>query len=104
MGSLAVILLDTHIWIWLVSGDQRLSPEQQAFLSRCEGEGLGVSLISCWEVAKKVEKGKLVLDRPVERWIEEALAYPGVQLIGLTPRLVVASTQLPPPSLRDPAD
>jgi PIN domain nuclease of toxin-antitoxin system len=33
-----------------------------------------------------------------------ALAYPGVQLVGLTPAIVVDSTRLPAPFHRDPAD
>lgn len=65
---------------------------------------LAVSIISCWEVAKLVELGRLQLTMPVQRWIEQALAYPGVNLIDLTPRIVVESTQLPGEFHRDPAD
>jgi PIN domain nuclease of toxin-antitoxin system len=69
-----------------------------------QGDGLGVSIISCWEVAKLVERGRLELTIPVERWIEQALAYPEVELLQLTPRIVVESTQLPGEFHRDPAD
>jgi PIN domain nuclease of toxin-antitoxin system len=64
----------------------------------------GVSIISCWEVAKKVEIGKLELDRPVAEWIETALTYEGFRLLDLSPAIVVESTQLPQPFHRDPAD
>ena len=60
--------------------------------------------ISCWEVAKLVERGRLDLDRPVEEWIGAALAYPGVRWLGLTLEVAVASTQLPGEFHRDPAD
>ena len=66
--------------------------------------GLGVSVISCWEVAKLVENGRLKLQCPVEEWIEQALAYPGVQLLQLTPGIAVESTQFPGSFHRDPAD
>lgn len=69
-----------------------------------EQTGLGVSAISCWEVAKLVEYGRLVLPCPVNEWLGEALAYPGVQLLDLTPTVAVASTQLPGEFHRDPAD
>lgn len=99
-----MILLDTHIWLWWVSEAPRLDPVQRRFLSDHEKEGLGVSVISCWEVAKKVETKNLLLDRPLAEWLDEALDYPGIRLIPLTPRIVVESVQLPVPFHRDPAD
>ena len=69
-----------------------------------ESQGLGISAISCWEVAKLVERGRLVLPCPVEDWLERALDYPGVVLLELTPRVCVESTQLPGEFHRDPAD
>lgn len=42
-----MILLDTHIWIWWVHGDERLDPRLANRLSQGEGQGLGVSVISC---------------------------------------------------------
>ena len=60
-----------------------------------------MSVISCGEVAKLVEYGRLVLPVPIEAWLVQALAYPGVQLLDLTPRIVVESTQLSQPFHRD---
>ena len=67
-------------------------------------DGLGVSIISCWEVAKLVESGRLSLPRDVEEWIAVGLSYPGVRLLDLTPAIVVGSTRLPAPFHKDPAD
>lgn len=61
-------------------------------------------MISCWEVAKKVETGKLELDRAISEWISLALRFPGIELLPLTPEIAVESTQLPGPLHRDPAD
>ncbi len=61
-------------------------------------------MVSCREVAKLVEVGKLTLTMPVGAWIRGALNYPGVRLLELTPEIAVASTQLPAPFHRDPAD
>jgi PIN domain nuclease of toxin-antitoxin system len=63
-----------------------------------------VSIISCWEIAKLVEKGRLALALPVDQWIDQALAYPGLRLLPLDPKIAVTSTQLPPPFHNDPAD
>ena len=99
-----MILLDTHIWIWWVHDDARLPKNYRAELESREAQGLGVSVISYWEIAKLVEYNRLVLPVPVEQWLQQALSYPGIQLLDLTPRIAVESTQLPAPFHRDPAD
>jgi PIN domain nuclease of toxin-antitoxin system len=75
-----------------------------ARLKAREETGLGVSVISCWEVAKLVECRRLSLPQPIDLWMEQALAYPGIHLIGLTPPIVLESTRLPGEFHRDPAD
>jgi PIN domain nuclease of toxin-antitoxin system len=99
-----VILLDTHIWVWWVQDDPRLKAAQRILLTANETSGLGISVISCWEVAKLVEVGRLVLPLAVSEWVSKALAYPGVRLLPLTPKIAIASTQLPGGFHRDPAD
>src|SRR5580765_4074461 len=66
--------------------------------------GLGISVISCWEVAKLVEYERLELSCPLEEWMEQAVAYPGMQLLELTPQIAIESTKLPGSFHRDPAD
>lgn len=98
-------LLDTHAWVWWVTEDRRLSPAARRAIDRSQAGGsLSLSLISVWEVAKKVEKTLLVLDRPVDQWLELALARPGLQLVELTRPILVDSCRLPPPFRGDPAD
>ena len=99
-----MIVLDTHIWVWWVHGDASMPASHKLYIESQEISGLGVSAISCWEIAKLVELGRLQLPIPVADWIDQALAYPGVHLIELTPRIAVESTQLPAPFHRDPAD
>jgi PIN domain nuclease of toxin-antitoxin system len=99
-----MILLDTHIWIWWVSESPGLSSDLRVYLETHTNEGLGVSVISCWEVAKLVERGRLELSVAVGEWIDRACSYPGVELLGLTAEIAVLSTQLPGEFHRDPAD
>lgn len=99
-----MIVLDTHIWIWWVHGDPSLTDDQERFIQQHEADALGVSIMSCWEVAKLVERGRLVLPLPVAEWFEQALSYPGVQLLDLTTAIVVDSTHLPSGFHKDPAD
>jgi PIN domain nuclease of toxin-antitoxin system len=98
-----MILLDTHIWIWWVDDNQRLTQKHREWIQQYQPQGLGVSIISCWEVAKLVENGKLALSCAVDEWLEAALAYPGVQLLNLTLPIIVEATKLTG-FHRDPAD
>lgn len=56
-----MIVLDTHIWLCWTPGDDYLPTEYSELLQQHEHEGLGVSVISCWEVAKWVEYQRLTL-------------------------------------------
>lgn len=98
-----MILLDTHIWVWWESGSDRLKQRYLEILNNTT-ERFGISIISCWEIAKLVQYGRLDLDRPVSDWITSALARPGLAMIPLTPDIVVESTRLQEPCHRDPAD
>ena len=99
-----MILLDTHIWVWWVDDNQQLVDRPRHLIQDNVRSGLEVSAISCWEVAKLVQYGRLELACPLEDWMEQALAYPGVQLLELTPRIAIESTKLPDSFHRDPAD
>ena len=79
-----MIVLDTHIWVWWVQNDSRLTQQQKQWLKDYESDGLGVSILSCWEVAKLVEKNRLILPLAIDKWLEFALAYPGVKLLNLS--------------------
>lgn len=99
-----MILLDTHIWVWWVHDESLLTPAQREAIWANEEDVIGVSAISCWEVAKLVEYGRLELPCPLEEWFELALSYPGIQILALTPEIAIESTRLPGEFHRDPAD
>jgi PIN domain nuclease of toxin-antitoxin system len=61
-------------------------------------------LISVWELAKKVEKQQMVLDRPVDEWLDEALSIRGLRLWELTRPVLIDSCTLPQPFHGDPVD
>ncbi len=99
-----MIVLDTHIWIWHVQGDQRLTAHSANIIKQYESIGLGISAISLWEISKIVQLGRLSLPIPIEEWFLIALAYPGVTLLPLTPQIAIESTELPGTFHRDPSD
>jgi len=99
-----MIVLDTHIWVWWVHETEQLTPAQHDAIAANETDLIGLSAISCWEIAKLVEYGRLELPSSLEEWFEQALSYPGVQLLALTPEIAIESTRLPGEFHRDPAD
>ena len=99
-----MVILDTHIWIWWAHEESHLKENQITAIRDNEKNGLGISVISCWEVAKLVEYKRIVLPIPLEEWFQKALSYPGITLINLTPEIVIESTRLPGNFHKDPAD
>lgn len=98
-------LLDTHAWIWWVTEDRRLSRRAKSTITNSlSRRDLWISLISVWEVAKKAEKGQLVLDRPVDQWLDEAMRPEGLGVWEMTRPILVQSCALPRPFHGDPAD
>jgi PIN domain nuclease of toxin-antitoxin system len=104
-GQVSLVLLDTHVWVWLLNGSERLGPKARKAIQRSlVEEAVLVSAISPWEVAMLVSKGRLVLDRDVGEWVQAALSLPGFRLEPVSPEVAVASTRLPGKIHSDPAD
>ena len=101
-----MIVIDTHVWIWMVEGDRtRLGAGAVGALERASRRGhLLVTAISVWEVAMLEAKGRIALATPVDDWVAAALRAPGVRLLDLTPAISVDSARLPGVSPADPAD
>ncbi len=98
-------LLDTHAWLWWVTEDRRLSKRAAQTIARSQrGRSLWLSFISVWELSKKVEKGQLVLDRPLDEWLDLATIRDGLRLAELTRPILVESCRLPGSFHGDPAD
>ena len=98
-----MIVIDTHIWIWLVTEQFHLFTEKQNKSLNDNKENLLLSSISQWEIAKKVEMGKLKLSMDVLDWIQLAIRISKIKVIDLTPEIVVQSTKLTD-FHKDPAD
>ena len=98
-----MILFDTHIWFFYINdGSEKLTHEVQKAIQ--DNDVLGVSIISCWEIAMLVSKKRLLFSIDVQDWITQALQYKGIKLIDLTPEIAVLATRLPGAFHKDPAD
>jgi PIN domain nuclease of toxin-antitoxin system len=95
-----VIVLDTHAWLWLVSEPSRLGRAAVEAIDRATE--VGVSAISCWEIAMLVVKGRLSLGRPALEWLEQSLSGSRMILVPIDPTIATLAATLP--AHGDPAD
>jgi len=100
-----VILLDTHVWVWWVSGSESLPRKVKAQLeSGIRDRSIRVSSISVWEVAQLVERGRLELTIDTEDWVAKSESLPFLEFIPVDNRIAIRSTRLPGRFHSDPAD
>lgn len=102
----ASVLLDTHIALWIDSGDERLRPSTRALIDDCwrAGGSVLISAISVWEIAQLVGAGRIELDRSVSAWLADFCDAPGIRAIPLGPIAAARSHELRDLEHRDPAD
>jgi len=62
------LILDTHIFLWYISGDNRL-PDDMRDSIRDSGNVAYLSVVSLWEIIVKHQLGKLPLPHPPESYI-----------------------------------
>jgi PIN domain nuclease of toxin-antitoxin system len=87
------VLLDTHVWIWLsIGAGQSLSPKAQEVMRG--GGHKWISAISCWELAKLVEKRRIGFTIPTLTWIRRSLTENAIRIADLTPEIALESTEL----------
>jgi len=100
------LLLDTHIVLWLGTGDTRLRRETRDLIDACwTGRGtIYISAVTAWEIALLVHSGRLELDLPAAAWMTRFLARPGVIAVPLNMKAATGAYALDGLDHRDPAD
>jgi len=97
-----VIVLDTHIWLWLINGnfDQFPSHWQKQFESAAK---VGVSPVSCYEIALAHQRGRIRLPGTAQEWFDAALMPAGIELLPITEGVAARAVNLSPVH-KDPFD
>jgi PIN domain nuclease of toxin-antitoxin system len=100
-----VIVLDTHVWIWWVSGSEPLPRKVRESLDHHAAQGaIRVSSISVWEVAQLVAHGRLELTMATQDWVARSESLPYLDFVAVDNRIAIRSTELPGSFHADPAD
>lgn len=98
-------LLDTHILLYWLGGDRRLSERHKEVLQQANPDNpLWVSDITLWEIATLYNLKRISLHLPLRDWLEAATAPPLMQRVGISPAIAAAVAALPSSFHRDPAD
>lgn len=99
------VLLDTHVWVWWLTGDPALPARERAALDDAAGAaGLAIAAISLWEAQMLHARRRLVLPMPLTDWLLRAATPPVVSVLPLDIPVINAVNALPKRFHGDPAD
>lgn len=96
------LLLDTHVFLWFISGDDRVSGEWREAI-RDTGNEVFLSAVSVWETLVKHRLGKLPLPEPPESYLPVQRARHQIASLALDEASVRHLAMLPSVH-RDPFD
>ena len=96
------ILLDTHIFLWFISGDSRLSTDVRDIIRDLDNE-IYLSVVSVWESIVKYQLGKLPLPEPPETYLPKQRELHQIASLTLDESSIAQLAKLPPLH-RDPFD
>jgi len=97
-------LLDTHIWLWLLSDPHQIMETAAHVINAPDSGPLGISDISAWEIVRKESLGKLKLPFSSRSWLHQATRISGLYMLRIDPETAWESCHLPGRFHRDPAD
>ena len=79
-------VLDTHVWIWFITGSRRLGPKAKRTLSSPK-KTFGISALSLWEAQLQVIRGRIEITSSPDDWIDEAVSYFPLEEIAVTGKI-----------------
>ncbi len=99
-----MILVDTHVVVWLAFDPSRLSKKARTAIdnAREKGDGLAISDITLLELTTLASKGRIHLDISLESFLREVEAR--FVVLPITGRACVRALGLPAAYPKDPAD
>lgn len=78
------ILLDTHVFLWFISGDSKLVPAAQALIEDPTSERF-ISTAAIWEITIKSSLGKLTVPTPPSTLIKDHIWSNAIDILAIQP-------------------
>jgi PIN domain nuclease of toxin-antitoxin system len=99
-----LILLDTHVVIWLADDETRISKKAEAAIveARRAGDGLAISGVTLLELAMLSSKGRIELKISLESFMSNVESR--FIVLPINGRICVQAFDLPPNYPKDPVD
>lgn len=88
------LLLDTQVFLWLISGDPRLPPAWHAAITSGSND-VALSTASIWEASIKFQNGKLPLPGAAETYLPAARIRHQIESLPITEESVLHLSRLP---------
>jgi PIN domain nuclease of toxin-antitoxin system len=102
-GNAEVILLDTHVLIWLASEPAKLSKKASGAIRRAsQGTGIAISAITLWELAWLATHDRLEITGTVEAFVEKISSRTAIRPV--TVKVAVLANQFPVDYSGNPCD
>ena len=100
-----MILLDTHVLVWMVADEDRLSRHATSAIQRARlSDGLGIADVTIWELAFLIARGALRTHSTIENTVRNFVTRSGVIVKPITAEIAVLATQFPEDYPKDPID
>jgi PIN domain nuclease of toxin-antitoxin system len=88
------LILDTHIWIWWVDQDAKLSAGLAERIA--QAPRIAISAASVYELVQTVARGRLALSLEVSAWLQAATVEAGIEVMAVDGRVAQLAAELPP--------
>lgn len=100
-----MILLDTHVLVWMVTDPKRLSRTAEREIHKAQRDrSCAVASISLWELAQMFQSHQLRGVGSIENSIHDILNDTGVKVLEITPEIADLSMAFPESYPKDPSD
>ena len=100
-----MILLDTHVLVWLVGQPEKLSKAAASAIRRARSsDGLAIADVTVWELAFLFARGVLQSHGTLENTVRNLVNRSGVIVKPITAEIAALATQFPNDYPRDPVD
>jgi PIN domain nuclease of toxin-antitoxin system len=105
LGNPALILLDTHVLVWLLVDEDRLSQRATSAIQRARvSDGLAIADVTMWELAFLIARGTLRTRGTIENTVHNFVTRSGANVKPITAEIAALATQFPDNYPKDPID
>jgi PIN domain nuclease of toxin-antitoxin system len=99
-----VILLDTHVVVWMLARPARLSRRARRAIEKASSGGLAIASVTLFELSLLAAAGDIRVKRPPSEWLRSVVREARLSILEITPDVAAVAGHLPPSFPADPFD